>query len=321
MCTELQSDALPLFIPCPNAQSVGENKEKFVPNPSSKSGLHLSMFSFVGKLMGIAIRGSHVLNLDLPSMVWKPLVGQVLNRMDLKMIDTASWDMLEKIGSIEKQNVNEESVRSIITNNFVITSSDGREVELKEGGKNVPVTWQNRKEFVQLAEDYKLSEFKTQVDAIRRGLATIVPIQLLPLFTWQELEMMVCGKREINIDYLKANTRYRAPVGEHEPHVQMFWQVMEGFSHDERQMFLRFVWGQSRLPLNPADFQQKFEIMGHRNNTNAALPISHTCFFQLELPRYTQREAMRDKLLYAIKNCNAIDGDFVPVDNVDWEAE
>ena len=42
-----------------------------------------------------------------------------------------------------------------------------------------------------------------QVDAIRRGLATIVPVQLLPLFTDKELEFMVCGKREIDIDFLK----------------------------------------------------------------------------------------------------------------------
>jgi hypothetical protein len=38
------------------------------------------MYAFVGKLMGIAIRGGHMLNLDLPSVVWKPLVGQAIER-------------------------------------------------------------------------------------------------------------------------------------------------------------------------------------------------------------------------------------------------
>jgi hypothetical protein len=38
---------------------------------------------------------------------------------------------------------------------------------------------------------FRLGEFKQQVEAIKRGLATIVPLRLLPLFTWQELEMMV----------------------------------------------------------------------------------------------------------------------------------
>lgn len=62
---------------------------------------------------------------------------------------------------------------------------------------------ENRQEFVSLVENYRLNEFKTQVESIRRGLATIVPIVLLPLFTWQELELMVCGKREIDIELLK----------------------------------------------------------------------------------------------------------------------
>jgi hypothetical protein len=110
------------------------------------------------------------------------------------------------------------------------------------------------------------------------------------------------------------------------------------------------VWGQSRLPNNPADFSQKFEITPARNNTNAgnfsiirlssssliphvsilyvmivsipiALPVSHTCFFSLELPRYTEREAMRSRILYAIQHCTSIDTDFNPTENVNWDAE
>jgi len=37
----------------------------------------------------------------------------------------------------------------------VLVNSDGKEVELKEGGRNIPVTYENRLEFVKLAEDYK----------------------------------------------------------------------------------------------------------------------------------------------------------------------
>jgi len=44
------------------------------------------MYAFVGKLMGMAIRGGHILNLDLPSMLWKPLVGDVVNVSDLRVM-------------------------------------------------------------------------------------------------------------------------------------------------------------------------------------------------------------------------------------------
>ena len=40
------------------------------------------------------------------------------------------------------------------------------------------IRWHNRHEFVKLVEAYRLSEVKLQVAAIRKGLATIVPVQL-----------------------------------------------------------------------------------------------------------------------------------------------
>jgi len=324
ICSELQSKHLPLFIPCPNSHTkFGDNQEKFVPNPSSKSSLHLSMFSFIGKLMGFAIRGGNMLNLDFPSIVWKPLVGQSILRADLHAIDSLALDVLNKVEKSESQNITAESFQEIITATFTTASSDGRQIELKENGADIPVSWENRKEFVKLVEEYRLKEFDAQIDAIRRGLATIVPVQLLPLFTWQELEKMVCGKREIDVDYLRANTRYRAPVRENDAHVKIMWETLKGFSHEDRQLFLRFVWGQSRLPYNPDDFVNKFEILPARyadGNPDAAMPKSHTCFFSIELPRYTTVQACSEKIMYAIKNCHSIDADHA-VQNVDWEAD
>jgi hypothetical protein len=66
MCSELQSDTLPLFIRCPNGTgNVGLNQEKYIPNPNAKALLHLSYYAFVGKLFGMAVRGGHILALVL----------------------------------------------------------------------------------------------------------------------------------------------------------------------------------------------------------------------------------------------------------------
>lgn len=100
----------------------------------------------------------------------------------------------------------------------------------------------------------------------------------------------------------------------------MMWETLSAFTHKQRQMFLRFVWGRSRLPNSAADFQQKFVVLSCRHNTDGTLPISHTCFFQLELPRYSCVAVMREKLLYAITECTAIDGDHRAAD-LDWEAD
>ena len=39
------------------------------------------------------------------------------------------------------------------------------------------------------------------------------------------------------------------------------------------------------------------------------LPVSHTCFFSMEWPRYSSVEIAKEKLLYAIVNCVDIDAD------------
>jgi len=309
-CDDLQSDHLPLFIKCPNSHGYGNNQEKFIPNPSCSSSLYLSMFQFVGKMMGVAIRGSNYLNVDFASVVWKPLVGAEITKKDLLEIDTLFVNQLNLIESLEDPEKLAETEAL-----FTILTFDGRDVELKANGAEIPVTVENRMEFVDLALTYRLNEFKEQVSAMRKGLGTIIPVQLLPMFTWQQLERLVCGKREIDIALLKANTQYRQ-VQPKDPHIKFFWDALEEMSHTQRQQFLRFVWGQTRLPTE-ASWRQKFQIQPHRMNDDSTLPVSHTCFFSLELPKYTSFDVMKKKLLYAIANCEAIDTDFV-ADNIDW---
>jgi E3 ubiquitin-protein ligase HERC2 len=95
---------------------------------------------------------------------------------------------------------------------------------------------------------------------------------------------------------------------------------MEEFSAEERSMYLRFVWGRSRLPLTSKDFNMKHRIeILHHNNPDVALPVSHTCFFSIELPKYSTYELLRDKLKYAIINCQAIDADGRPFEI--WQDE
>ena len=46
------------------------------------------------------------------------------------------------------------------------------------------------------------------------------------------------------------------------------------------------------------------------------LPTSDTCFFTLKLPKYSSSGILRDRLVFAITHCTAIDRDF-DVNN-DW---
>jgi hypothetical protein len=182
----------PLFIPCPNASGFGDFSNTWIPNPKSNSSLHLSMYAFVGKFMGMAIRGGHVLNLDFPPVIWKLLVSTPITREDIQDINALGFKVLEQYSNPA---LNKAQFDVLPQQKFVTMTSDGREIELKENGANVSVTYENRAEYVKLEEHYRLHEFDLAVDMMRKGLGTIVPVHLLSLFTPSEVETMVCGAR------------------------------------------------------------------------------------------------------------------------------
>ena len=87
--SEMQSSALPLFLPSPNGRhSIGMNRDAWVPNPDTTGGsTRLDMYAFAGKIFGICVRSQDYLSLSLPSIVWKTLCSEEIGIEDLEAID------------------------------------------------------------------------------------------------------------------------------------------------------------------------------------------------------------------------------------------
>ena len=93
--------------------------------------------------------------------------------------------------------------------------------------------------------------------------------------------------------------------------ITWFWEAMGKMTNDERILYLKFVWGRSRLPLTADGFERKHKIdRMWSNHPDISLPLSHTCFFTLDVPPYSSSEILYKKLLYAIRFCNEIDNDY-----------
>eukprot|EP00605_Chrysophyceae_sp_TOSAG23-4_P001032 GSChrysophyteH1.ASY1.ANO1.1134.1 assembled CDS len=310
---ELQSDRMTLLILSPNGtHKTGLNRESWVFNPAATSNTELELFAFFGKLLGIAIRSKGYLNLNLAPMMWKLICGQSATVEDLEGVDYGVVkNVLEAFRFIDQGEhaIDAETFAVTFFETFTTIATDGRSVPLCVGGESIDVTFANRSYWCDLVEEYRLHEFDKQAKAVRKGLATIVPLDLLSLFPWQSVEMMVCGKAEIDVDLLKQCTTYDG-CNESDEHVHFFWEVLNSFNTEERQALVKFTWGRSRLPLTADDFPEKFTISTfNQSPADQYYPVAHTCFFSLELPRYTSKKIMRRKLLYAIFNCLEIDGD------------
>ncbi|RHY55188.1 hypothetical protein DYB30_001880 [Aphanomyces astaci] len=315
MSTELQTPkVLPLLVPCPNEiNKVGENRELFVPNIHLRNDPKLvHMAEFLGKLMGIAIRSKTPLDLNLPPVVWKYLVDQPVVRSDIESIHQGCFQVVDTINNITKHGITPNMFDDLIDASFTVLSSDKQEVELVPGGKQVRVTWDDKEEYAQAAEAYRLSEFKPVCQDVARGIATILPLPTLGLLTWKDLATLTCGKYTVDIDLLKRRTTYGDGCSGTDPHIAYFWDVLREFTDAQRSSFLRFVWGRSRLPTHAADFTQDFKISGMPKAVGKAdsyLPLAHTCFFSIDMPAYSSKGVMRDKLVYAITHCSSIDAD------------
>ncbi|KAM9317693.1 putative E3 ubiquitin-protein ligase HERC1 [Pholidichthys leucotaenia] len=309
MCQELETGVVDLLIPSPNATAeVGYNRDRFLLNPSACLDEHMLQFKFLGILMGVAIRTKKPLDLHLAPLVWKQLCCIPLLLEDLEEVDLLYVQTLKSILHIEDSGITEDNFHEMIPlDSFVGQSADGKMVPIIPGGNSIPLTFSNRKEYVERAIEYRLHEIDRQVAAVREGMSWIVPVPLLSLLTAKQLEQMVCGMPEICCDVLKKVVRYRE-VDEQHSLVQWFWQTLEEFSNEERVLFMRFVSGRSRLPANTADISQRFQIM-KVDRPYDSLPTSQTCFFQLRLPPYSSQIIMAERLRYAINNCRSIDMD------------
>jgi hypothetical protein len=90
-----------------------------------------------------------------------------------------------------------------------------------------------------------------QLPAIRQllhGLSIPLPVHLFPLFTATELDILLCGSPDFDVNVLKAATKY-VDVLPNNKHVLLFWHVLEHeFNGTERSAFANFCCARSRLP-------------------------------------------------------------------------
>lgn len=319
---------LPLLHPTPNWSADDCNERyKYIFHPSSLSELRTDLFRFLGQFVGIAIRSKITLDLSFPSALWKQIVKEKLTEKDIASFDAPAYAFVQHLGSIVcrlKSNVENKDALEVLRNeanaflqdlNWTATLSDGRIVDLIPDGSNATVKIENLEKYLRLYVEARLTESLIPIEAFREGLTSIIPSGAISLLSYDEFENVVCGNRIIDIQRLKDNTEYDDDVTMDDEHIIHFWEALEEFSEEEKSLFLRFVWARPTLPPTGVDFPQKLKIQTAVGDEaqlkpDSYLPKAHTCFFSINLPKYTSKATMSEKLLYAITNCTEMDADF-----------
>lgn len=306
--------SLPLLLPL-------DDKSKFVPTPAPPCRMFLEMFAFLGKLLGVALRCKVSMHFDFPLRIWKALVNDALGLDDIATVAQPLFAEVEQaLDEVTSRGVQRSSIPISSGLLWTTTLSDGQEIELKPNGRTLPVLITETEQYVADAVANKLNESREALLAMRAGLESIIPAAVLRIITGSELERMVCGLRSIDLELLRKNTEYDDDIHPDDPHIVYLWEALRSFDEDERAAFLRFVWARTSLPIRQQEFHQKFKVQsavgeGPSKDPDNYLPKAHTCFFSINLPKYSSVAVMTEKLKYAIHNTVEMDADFRLAEN------
>lgn len=270
---------------------------------SSKSCImpeHLDYFRFIGRVVGVAVFHQKFLDAFFVISFYKQILGMICTLEDMEGVD----DVLYK-GLVWMQ---ENDVTDMM---YTFSVDDEQfdekvEIELKPGGKDLDVTNENKTEYIDLLVDWRINKRTAdQMEAFNRGLFEIIPRHLIQIFDDRELELLIGGISEIDIDDWYKYTDYRNYSTSDEP-VRWFWRcVREEFDNEMRARLLQFATGTSRVPVNGFKDLQGSDGPRHfcieRIDGPDNLPKSHTCFNRIDLPNYKDYQTLVQKLTMAIE--------------------
>ncbi|KAE8583285.1 hypothetical protein XENTR_v10020474 [Xenopus tropicalis] len=275
-------------------------------NPSSHCNPnHLSYFKFVGRIVAKAVYDNRLLECYFTRSFYKHILGKSVRYTDMESEDYHFYQGLVYLLENDVSTLGYDLTFSTEVQEFGVCEVR----DLKPNGANILVTEENKKEYVHLVCQMKMTgAIRKQLAAFLEGFYEIIPKRLISIFTEQELELLISGLPTIDIDDLKSNTEYHK-YQSNSIQIQWFWRALRSFDQADRAKFLQFVTGTSKVPLQGfaalegMNGIQKFQI--HRDDRSTdRLPSAHTCFNQLDLPAYESYEKLRHMLLLAIQECS-----------------
>uniref|UniRef100_A0AAY4A370 E3 ubiquitin-protein ligase n=1 Tax=Denticeps clupeoides TaxID=299321 RepID=A0AAY4A370_9TELE len=262
---------------------------------------HLSYFCFIGRFIAMALFHGKFIDTGFSLPFYKRMLNKKLLLKDLESIDPEFYNSLIWI---RDNNIEECGLEMYFSVDMEIlgkiTSHD-----LKPDGTNVLVTEENKEEYIGLMAEWRFSRgVEGQTKAFLDGFNEVVPLQWLQYFDEKELEVMLCGMQEVDLQDWQRNTVYRHYT-RNSKQIMWFWQFVREVDNEVRLRLLQFVTGTCRLPLGGfselmgSNGPQKFCI--EKVGKDTWLPRSHTCFNRLDLPPYKSYEQLKEKLLFAIE--------------------
>ncbi|VDN07491.1 unnamed protein product [Thelazia callipaeda] len=277
-----------------NNYSLQINPASFI-NPD-----HLKYFEYIGRFIAMALFHGKFIYSGFTMPFYKKMLKKKLTLKDLESVDAEFYNSLMWI---KENNVDECDMELYFVADYELLG-EIRTHELKEGGSELKVCEENKEEYIDLLMEWRFNRgIEQQTRAFFEGFNSVFPLEWLQYFDERELELLLCGMQDVDVDDWQRNTVYRhyAPQSKQ---VLWFWQFVRSLDQEKRSRLLQFVTGTCRVPVG--GFSELIGSTGpqlfciERVGKENWLPRSHTCFNRLDLPPYRSYEQLAEKLNRAI---------------------
>ncbi|CCE62744.1 hypothetical protein TPHA_0D01030 [Tetrapisispora phaffii CBS 4417] len=270
-------------------------------NPNSAiNPEHLNYFKFIGRVVGLGVFHRRFLDAFFVGALYKMILRKKVILQDMEGVDAEVHNSLKWML--------ENDIEGILDLTF--SADDERfgelvTIDLKPDGRNIEVTNENKKEYIELYTQWKIYDrVQEQFKAFMDGFNELIPEDLVTVFDERELELLIGGIAEIDVEDWKKHTDYRG-YQESDEVIQWFWKCITEWDNEQRARLLQFTTGTSRIPVNGfkdlqgSDGPRRFTI--EKAGESNQLPKSHTCFNRVDLPPYDVYDSLKQKLTLAVE--------------------
>ncbi|XP_016962080.1 E3 ubiquitin-protein ligase Su(dx) [Drosophila biarmipes] len=262
---------------------------------------HLQYFKFIGRFIAMALYHGRFIYSGFTMPFYKRMLNKKLTIKDIETIDPEFYNSLIWV---KDNNIDECGLELWFSVDFEVLGQIIHH-ELKENGEKERVTEENKEEYITLMTEWRMTRgIEQQTKTFLEGFNEVVPLEWLKYFDERELELILCGMQDVDVEDWQRNTIYRH-YNRNSKQVVWFWQFVRETDNEKRARLLQFVTGTCRVPvggfaeLMGSNGPQRFCI--EKVGKETWLPRSHTCFNRLDLPPYKSYDQLVEKLTFAIE--------------------
>ena len=271
---------------------------------------NLDKYYFIGRILAKALLENLTVNCCFNKVIYQLILGEKIEFNDLIFIDKPLYNSLKNLMTMKEECSDNIALCEIyFSYQYHDERGDICYQDLIENGNDILVTKENFDLYIEKRIEYFTKTQLVGVNEIIRGINTIFNVDLLKIFTSDQLGLLINGTPFIDVDDWRLNTQYKN-YNDYDNVIINFWDIISNLSQEDLSNFLLFCTGSSRVPIGGFKSLEsnrgqisKFEIVktdyvpGAKNFLRV-----HTCFNRLDLPEYPDKLSLETAIKFALEN-------------------